>query len=52
MDQLKLWTIEPVSPQVQIPETTKQELLREMAHLLLEVVVEPSCENESRVDDE
>jgi hypothetical protein len=52
MDQLTLWTNKPVFPQVQIPKTNKQDLLRKMAQLLLEVVVEPSPENERRIDDE
>jgi hypothetical protein len=52
MDQLTLWKKEPASPQFQVPNAIKQDLLRKIAQLLLEVVVEPSSENESRDDDE
>jgi hypothetical protein len=52
MDQLNLWTDEPAPVQVQIPDTIKQNLLRKMAQLLLEVVVEHSLEKESRIDNE
>jgi hypothetical protein len=52
MDQLNLWTDEPVPVRVQIPDTIKQDLLGKMAQLLLEVVVEHSLEKESRIEDE
>ena len=52
MDQLNLWTDEPAPVRVQIPDTIKQDLLRKMAQLLLDVVVEHSLEKESRMEDE
>jgi|APIni6443716594_1056825.scaffolds.fasta_scaffold1985983_2 hypothetical protein len=52
MDQLSLWTNEPAPVQVQIPDTIKQDLLRKMAQLLLEVVVEHSLEKESTIENE
>lgn len=52
MDQLNLWTNEPIPVRVQIPDTIKQDLLGKMARLLLEVVVEHSLEKESRIEDE
>jgi hypothetical protein len=52
MDQLNLWTDEPVPVRVQIPDTIKQDLLRKMAQLLVDVVLEHSLEKESRIEDE
>ena len=52
MDQLTLWKTEPVTAQLQLPNTNKQELLREMARLLLEIVVKQPRENKSGTDDE
>ena len=52
MDQLDLWTNGPAPVQVQIPDTIKQDLLRKVAQLLLEVVVEYSLEKESRIENE
>jgi len=52
MKQLTLWTSEPATPQVQIPNPNQRDLLHQMAQLLLEVVIEPLSESERIADDE